>query len=270
MKILTGFMPATEGKAVVAGHDVFDEPLEVKRNVGFLPETPPVYPEMRVSDYLDFAARLHQVPSAKIPGAVDSVVGRTALGDVRNRLIGNLSKGFRQRVGLAQALIHNPKVLILDEPTVGLDPKQIIEIRELIKSLAGDHTVILSSHILPEVTATCERIIVISQGRIVAEDTLDHLQARINKGLIYNLNVSRPSSDGIDAIRKVPGVKNVTTVGGKVVVEIMPGSSDSREQIVETAVNKRMGVLEFSAERVSLEEIFLQLTTVEPGTEKTA
>jgi ABC-2 type transport system ATP-binding protein len=270
MKILTGFMPATEGKAVVAGHDVFDEPLEVKRNVGFLPETPPVYPEMRVADYLDFAARLHQVPSAKIPGAVDSVVGRTALGDVRNRLIGNLSKGFRQRVGLAQALIHNPKVLILDEPTVGLDPKQIIEIRELIKSLAGDHTVILSSHILPEVTATCERIIVISQGRIVAEDTLDHLQARINKGLIYNLNVSRPSSDGIDAIRKVPGVKNVTTVGGKVVVEIMPGSSDSREQIVETAVNKRMGVLEFSAERVSLEEIFLQLTTVEPGTEKTA
>jgi ABC-2 type transport system ATP-binding protein len=274
MKILTGFMPATEGKAMVAGHDVFTEALEVKRNVGFLPETPPVYPEMRVSDYLEFAARLHQVPGAKIPGAVDSMIGRTGLGDVRNRLIGNLSKGYRQRVGLAQALIHNPKVLILDEPTVGLDPKQIIEIRELIKSLAGDHTVILSSHILPEVTATCQRIIVINQGRIVAEDTLDRLQARINKGLIYNLNVRTASSDGVDAIKKVPGVKSVTAIGTKVIVEIAPGSSDTREQIVETAVNKKMGVLEFSAERVSLEEIFLQLTTVEPGTpggdEKTA
>src|SRR6185295_2701570 len=164
----------------------------------------------------------------------------------------------------------NPKVLILDEPTVGLDPKQIIEIRELIKSLAGDHTVILSSHILPEVTATCERIIVINRGKIVAEDTLDRLQARINKGLIYNLNVRTASSDGVDAIKKVPGVKSVTAVGTKVVVEIAPGHSDAREQIVETAVNKRMGVLEFSAERISLEEIFLQLTTTEPASEQGA
>ncbi|HUP57510.1 MAG TPA: ATP-binding cassette domain-containing protein [Bdellovibrionota bacterium] len=263
MKILTGFMPATAGKAVVAGFDVFEKPVEVKRNVGFLPENPPVYPEMQVQDYLEFAARLHQLPSTSVPSAVKSILDRTGLGDVRKRLIGNLSKGYRQRVGLAQALVHNPKVLILDEPTVGLDPKQIIEIRELIKSLAGDHTVILSSHILPEVTATCQRIIVISQGRIVAEDTLERLQTRINKGLIYNLNVRQATPAGIEAIKKLSGVAGVTVAGTKVIVEIKPGGTEVRDQIVAAAVNQGMGVLEFSAEKVSLEEIFLQLTTVE-------
>src|SRR4051794_1531514 len=231
MKILTGFMPATDGKAKVAGYDVFTQPLEVKRNVGFLPETPPVYPEMRVSDYLDFAARLHQVPSNKIAGAVDSMIGRTGLGDVRNRLIGNLSKGYRQRVGLAQALIHNPKVLILDEPTVGLDPKQIIEIRELIKSLGGDHTVILSSHILPEVTATCERIIVISRGKIVAEDTIDRLTTRMKKGLIYTMMVKPASNDGLKALRSVDGVTGVSTDGTKLTIEIAAGTSEIRDRI---------------------------------------
>ena len=156
--------------------------MDVKRNVGYLPETPPVYLEMRVDDYLEFAARLHQVPSGEVKRAVDTVLEKTALGNVRSRLIGNLSKGFRQRVGLAQALIHNPQVLILDEPRSGLDPKQIIEIRELIKGLGGDHTVILSSHILPEVTATCQRIIVINQGQIVAEDTMERLTHASQKG----------------------------------------------------------------------------------------
>lgn len=264
MKILTGFMPASEGKATIAGYDVFDNPIEVKRNVGFLPETPPVYPEMQVKDYLDFSARLHQVPSNATAQAVDLALQKTGLGDVRNRLIGNLSKGYRQRVGLAQALVHNPQVLILDEPTVGLDPKQIIEIRELIKSLAGDHTVILSSHILPEVTATCQRIIVINKGRIVAEDTLDRLTTRLSKGLIYSLMVRSPSSEGVTAIRQINGVKNVTAVGPKLVVEIQPDSGEIRDKIIETAVGRGMGVLEFSAERVSLEEVFLQLTTVEP------
>src|SRR4051794_9977875 len=236
MKILTGFMPATDGKAKVAGYDVFTQPLEVKRNVGFLPETPPVYPEMRVSDYLDFAARLHQVPSNKIAGAVDSMIGRTGLGDVRNRLIGNLSKGYRQRVGLAQALVHNPPVLILDEPTVGLDPKQIIEIRELIKSLGGDHTVILSSHILPEVTATCERIIVINKGQIVATDTIDKLTARTKKGSIYTLAVKTANSEGIDAIKKIDGVSGVVTTGSRLTIEIQASAKEIRDQIVETAV----------------------------------
>ena len=265
MKILTGFMPATSGKANVAGFDVFEQPMGVKRNVGYLPEIPPVYPEMQVEAYLEFAAKLHQVPKTEIKRSVDTALEKTGLGPVRARLIGNLSKGFRQRVGLAQALIHNPLVLILDEPTVGLDPKQIIEIRELIKGLGGDHTVILSSHILPEVTATCQRIIVINQGTIVAEDTIEKLTTRLNKGLIYSLMVKNPAKQGLDAIKKITGVTGVTAAGPKIVIEIAPGTSELRDQIVETAVKEQMGVLEFSAERVSLEEIFLQLTTVEEG-----
>lgn len=269
MKILTGFMPASEGTAQIAGFNVFEQPLAVKRNIGFLPENPPVYPEMKVEDYLEFSAQLHQVPREKTRAAVDQVLAKTSLGDVRKRLIGNLSKGYRQRVGLAQALIHNPPVLILDEPTVGLDPKQIIEIRELIKSLAGDHTVILSSHILPEVTATCERIIVINKGRIVAEDTLDQLTTRIKKGVIYSLVVKNPLQDGVTAIRNIRGIQTVTQVGPKLVIEIQSGSPEVRDQIVEAAVKKEMGVLEFSAEKVSLEEIFLQLTTIESPMEST-
>lgn len=267
MKILTGFMPATEGTATVAGHDVFSEPEAVKRNVGFLPENPPVYPEMVVEDYLDFAARLHQMPSAKVAAAVRTVIEKTSLGDVRKRLIGNLSKGYRQRVGLAQALTHNPKVLVLDEPTVGLDPKQIIEIRELIKGLGGDHSVILSSHILPEVTATCGRIIVINKGKIIAEDTIEQLQARLNKGTIYALVVKDPKKGGIDAIRAVPGVASAAVQTGgnanRVMIELKPQGGEVRDEVVRAAVESGMGVLEFAAERVSLEEIFLQLTTVE-------
>jgi ABC-2 type transport system ATP-binding protein len=263
MKILTGFMPATSGTATVAGYDVFDQPIEVKRNIGFLPETPPVYPEMTVEDYLAFSARIHGVLSREVKAAVDGALQKTSLGDVRHRLIGNLSKGFRQRVGLAQALVHNPQVLILDEPTVGLDPKQIIEIRELIKSLAGDHTVILSSHILPEVTATCQRIIVINKGQIVAEDTIERLTTRLNKGLIYSMTVKTSAPKGLTALQQAPGVKSVTATGPKLVIEIKPDSGEVRDRIVEIAVREGMGVLEFSAERVSLEEIFLQLTTVE-------
>lgn len=269
MKIITGFMPASDGKVTVAGYDVFENPIEVKKNVGFLPETPPVYPEMPVQEYLEFAARLHQVPMGSVKKAVDTALEKTGLGSVRKRLIGNLSKGYRQRVGLAQALAHNPQVLILDEPTVGLDPKQIIEIRELIKSLGGDHTVILSSHILPEVTATCQRIIVINQGQIVAEDTIERLTTRMKKGLIYSLTVKNPSSEGIEAIRKIDGISAVTVTDSRVVVEIKAGSQEVRDKVVETAVNKHMGVLEFSAEKVSLEEIFLKLTTVETSAENT-
>lgn len=263
MKILTGLMPASEGKAIIGGKDVFIDPLAVKRQIGYLPENPPVYLEMKVADYLAFAARVHQVSGANVKRAVDTVLEKTSLGDVRNRLIGNLSKGYRQRVGLAQALVHNPPVLILDEPTVGLDPKQIIEIRELIKGLAGDHTVILSSHILPEVTATCKRIVVISQGQIRADETIEQITTRLKKGQIYSLLVRSATPEGVQALRAVAGVTNVTAVGPKLVVEIQGGAEATREKVVETAVQKGMGVLEFSAEKVSLEEIFLQLTTVE-------
>jgi ABC-2 type transport system ATP-binding protein len=268
MKILTGFMPATSGKVAVAGFDVFERPLDVKRNVGYLPETPPVYMEMRVRDYVEYAARLHGVAKGRLGAAVSDAIERTGLGQVRGRLIGNLSKGYRQRVGLAQALVHNPQVLILDEPTVGLDPKQIIEIRELIKGLAGDHSVILSSHILPEVTATCQRIIVIHRGRIVAENTIEELTAQIKRGLIYALQVRHATPAGVDAIRKVPGVQSVSVAGTKLVVELAPGAAESRDQIVAAAVSHAMGVLEFSAERVSLEEIFLKLTAGDSAEEE--
>jgi len=263
MKILTGFMPATSGVAKVAGYDVFKNPIEVKKNVGYLPENPPVYLDMQVGDYVAYAAKLHDVPQDKIKSAVNWALEKTTLTDVKNRLIGNLSKGYRQRVGLAQALVHNPKILILDEPTVGLDPKQIIEIRELIKSLAGDHTVILSSHILPEVTATCQRIIVISKGKIVAQDTLDQISARLRKGLIYNLMVKSPSQDGLQAIRALPGIQNASLAGNKLVIELQSTAIENRDRIVDCAVSKGMGVLEFSSEKVSLEDIFLQLTTEE-------
>lgn len=267
MKILTGFMPASQGVAKVAGYDVFTQPIEVKRNVGYLPENPPVYLEMVVEDYLEYAAKLHDVPKAQIKGNVSSAIERTGLAQVRRRIIGNLSKGYRQRVGLAQALVHNPQVLILDEPTVGLDPVQIIEIRELIKGLAGDHTVILSSHILPEVTATCQRIIVINKGRIVAQDSIERLTTRMRQGLLFNLQVRNLSPNGISAIQGISGVKSVTPEGSKLLVEIKDNQAELRDQIVEVAVREKMGVLEFSPEKLSLEEVFLQLTTNENPTE---
>lgn len=263
MKILTGFMPATSGTAKIAGFDVFENPLDVKARVGYLPENPPVYLEMPVEDYLEFAARIQGTPSNQVEKAVDVALEKTGLGDVAERLIGNLSKGYRQRVGLAQALVHNPEVLILDEPTVGLDPKQIIEIRELIKSLGSEHTVILSSHILPEVTATCQRIIVISKGRIVAQDTIESLTARLKQGKLYTMTVKNPSKDGIDAISSISGVGKVTAAGPKLVIDLTQAAGEVRDKIVETAVQKGMGVYEFTAEKVSLEEVFLQLTTEE-------
>ncbi|MGE0616189.1 MAG: ATP-binding cassette domain-containing protein [Bacteriovoracia bacterium] len=263
MKIITCFMPPTSGTAKVAGYDIAEDPIEVKRNIGYLPETPPVYREMVVEDYLEFAAKLHDVPSPKVSSAVRTAIDKIGLGDVRRRLIGNLSKGYQQRVGLAQALVHDPKVLILDEPTVGLDPNQIIEIRKLIKSLGGDHTVILSSHILPEVTATCQRIIVISKGQIVAQDTLEKLTTRLKKGLIYRMTVRNPSAGGMSSLEKVAGVTRVAVEGNGYTIELDPKASEVRDQVVAAAVGSGMGVLEFAAEKLSLEEIFLQLTTQE-------
>ena len=175
LRIITGFLPATSGKVTVGGDDIFENPRAVKQRIGYLPEVPPLYPELTVTEQLTFVARLKGVARRRRKTAVDEAIAKTGLTEVRRRLVANLSKGYRQRVGLAQALVNSPPVLILDEPTVGLDPKQIIEIRQLIQSLAGDHTVILSSHILPEVRASCQRVVIIHQGRVVATDTFDTL-----------------------------------------------------------------------------------------------
>ncbi len=268
MKIITGFMPASEGEVRVNGFDVFENPIEVKRAIGYLPESPPLYMEMTVRDYLDFAARLNQVAKSDLKKQIDWAIEKTNLGDVGGRIIGNLSKGYKQRVGLAQALVHNPAVLILDEPTVGLDPKQIIEIRELVKSLAGEHTIVLSSHILPEVTATCGRIIVINRGRIVAEDTIDGLTMRLKKGLLRQMTVATPNPAGLAAIRAVSGVTGISAIGPKLVIELSPNQGELRDRIAKAAVESGMGILEFGQEKVSLEEIFLQLTTEDSTTER--
>src|SRR5437762_8601639 len=179
MRVLTCFLPPTAGTAQVAGFDVLEQPLEVKKRIGYLPETPPLYPEMEVQEYLTFVGRLKGISGAEIGKRVDEVAERCAVSDVKTKLIGKLSKGYRQRVGLAQAIIHNPEVLVLDEPTSGLDPKQIIETRQLIRSLAGDHTIILSTHILSEIEQSCDKVIIISHGKLVAVDTPDNLTARL-------------------------------------------------------------------------------------------
>src|SRR5689334_6163834 len=211
MRIITGYMPATEGKASVSGFDVFDKPLEAKRRTGYLPETPPLYPDMTVREYLDFVARIKGVPPAERVSRVDGAMKRTHVDDMAARHCGKLSKGYKQRVGLAQALLHNPEVLILDEPTAGLDPKQIIETRDLIRSLAGDHTIILSTHILPEVSQTCQRVVIINKGRVVAVDTPENLTARLRGAETMYVQVDAPGADAGAALAAVRGVTRVTS-----------------------------------------------------------
>jgi len=266
MRILTGFMPATEGKALVAGFDVFDQPLEAKRRTGYLPETPPLYPDMTVQEYLDFVAKIKGVLSAERRQRVKTVMERTRIDDMAQRLCSKLSKGYKQRVGLAQAIIHNPEVLILDEPTAGLDPKQIIETRELIKELAGDHTIILSTHILPEVSQTCQRVVIINKGHVVAVDTPDNLTARLRGSETLYVQVDA-IGDAAAALGRVGGVTRVTEtdrrdtlVGYEVESE---HGHDVRRELARSVVESGWGLLELRPMRMSLEEIFLSLTTEE-------
>ena len=279
MRILTGYMPATEGRAMVAGLDVFEKPIEAKRRTGYLPETPPVYPDMTVREYVDFVARIKGVPSKERKERVEAVMKRTHVDDMANRHCAKLSKGYRQRVGLAQALIHNPEVLILDEPTAGLDPKQIIETRDLIRSLAGDHTIVLSTHILPEVAQTCQRVVIINKGRVVAVDTPDNLTARLKGAETMYVQVDAGDADVPSALGGIPGILKVIPaeqrgVVGGFEVESDRGS-DIRRELARTIVNRGWGLLELRPMRMSLEEVFLQVTTDEtaqtPGTpEQTA
>src|SRR5262245_5776866 len=268
MRILTGYMPATEGRAIVAGFDVFDQPLEAKRRTGYLPETPPLYPDMTVREYLDFVAKIKAVPGAERKQRVDAAMERTRVADMATRHCGKLSKGYRQRVGLAQALIHNPEVLILDEPTAGLDPKQIIETRDLIRGLAGDHTIVLSTHILPEVAQTCQRVVIINRGRVVAVDTPENLTARLRGAETLYVQVDAPEQDVPAALAAIAGVTRVVAAGdgrgpaGGFEVESDRGT-DVRRELARTVVTRGWGLLELRPMRMSLEEIFLQVTTDE-------
>ena len=267
MRVLTGYMPPTEGKAVVAGYDVMERPIEAKRRTGYLPETPPLYPEMTVRDYLSFVAKIKRVPRGERKARVEEMMRKTHVDDVAHRHCGKLSKGYRQRVGLAQALMHNPEVLILDEPTAGLDPKQIIETRQLIRSLAGDHTIILSTHILPEVSQTCQRVVIINRGKVVAVDTPDNLTARLRGSETMYPQVDAGGTDAAAVLERVSGVTRVVATDTKqqVVgfeVDSEPGR-DVRRELAAAIVSRGWGLLEMRPMRMSLEEIFLHVTTDE-------
>ena len=266
MRILTGFLPATSGTAQGAGFDVFNDSLEVRKRIGYLPENPPLYLDMSVSAYLEFVARIKNVPSEKRQARVDDAMASRNITDKRHELIKRLSRGYKQRVGLAQALVHDPEVIILDEPTVGLDPKQIIEVRHLIKGLAGSHTIILSTHILPEVSMTCDRVVIINRGRIAAIDTPANLTQQLKGGQNVLLEVAADQNAVSTAVREIPGVRKVTAepAGGNgrvaLMVEVSAGQ-DVRSQIAARIVGKGWPLYELRGVNLSLEEIFLELTT---------
>lgn len=260
MKILTCFMPATSGTVKVAGFDVFDHPLEVKKRIGYLPEAPPVYPELLVSEYLSFVADLRGVPKAEKTKKIDAAVDRCSLGDVRGRLIGNLSKGYRQRVGIAQALIHDPEVLILDEPTVGLDPKQVSEARGLIKSLRSERTVIYSTHILSEVAASCDRILIIDKGKIVAQESINAL-GTAGKTAKTEIVVREMKESTLSALRGLNGVKDIqsfTSGNPRFVIESEP-HEDLLAECAKVIVNANSGLIRMSPVQLALEDYYLSL-----------
>ncbi len=273
MRVLTCFLPPTSGAVRVAGFDVLENPLEVKRRIGYLPESPPLYPEMEVVEYLTFVGRLKGISSRDVGKRVQEVSERCAIADVTKKLIGKLSKGYRQRVGLAQAILHNPDVLILDEPTSGLDPKQIIETRELISSLAGDHTIILSTHILSEIEHSCDKVMIISQGRLVATDTVSNLTKRLRGAESVELEIqSRNAALNTGEIRQrleqVPGVSRVELKDSKdstcrFEVEGLAAETNIRAGLARVVVNAGWDLNELRPLGFSLEDIFLQLTTSE-------
>jgi len=268
MRILTGYLPATSGSARIAGFDVFEKSMEVRRRIGYLPENPPLYPDMNVHAYLEFVARIKGVPGGDIANRVDRAMEMATLQDRRNELIKRLSRGFKQRVGIAQAIVHNPDVVILDEPTVGLDPKQIIEVRKLIKGLAGEHTIILSTHILPEASQTCDRVVIINRGRIAAVDTPENLTTQLKGSERVLMEVGGEEGALRDVIDQVEGVTKVDLEAIensdhlKAIVESEPGI-DLRGKLAAAVIGRGLELYELRAVSLSLEDIFLQLTTEE-------
>jgi ABC-2 type transport system ATP-binding protein len=270
MRILSGYLPATSGTARIAGFDVHENSMAVRKRIGYLPETPPLYPDMTVEGFLNFVARIKGVPAGDRPNRIQSALKRCNLLEKQKVLIRKLSKGFRQRVGIAQAIVHDPPAIILDEPTVGLDPRQIIEVRNLIKSLAGDHTIILSTHILPEVTMTCSRIAIINRGKVVATNTPDELTAQLAGKSGYELEVDGPYEiarlhlaklRGIETVKMVP-IADSPTQRYTIQIEVAPGVDPGRD-IATAVVTAGLSLWEMRRTRVSLEDVFLQLTTEE-------
>ncbi len=277
MRMVVVFPAPFGGTATVAGFDILEQPLEVKKRIGYLPETPPIYPEMRIAEYLAFVGQLKGLSGTDLRTRVDYACERCAVADVRNKIIGKLSKGYRQRVGLAQAIIHNPDVLILDEPTAGLDPKQINETRDLIKSLAGDHTIILTTHILPEVSQTCEQVIIINKGKIVATDSVSNLQQRARSGESVLVEVAgrNGSVDPAAVQRKLQQVAGVSRVvaksdGQKRAIFEVEATKAVRGDVARAVVESGWDLNELRPASLSLEEIFLQLTGSEAPAEMEA
>jgi ABC-2 type transport system ATP-binding protein len=265
MRMVTGFIPPSSGTARIAGHDITLDPLGAKAEIGYLCETPPLYREMTVRGYLAFVAAIKKLPSPRRRPAAERAIELCGLAHVAHRLIGNLSKGYRQRVGLAQAILHQPKVLILDEPTIGLDPRQILEMRQLIRGLRGEQTVILSTHILPEVAAVCSRAVIISEGQVVAEDAIESLTARLGRAQTVHLRVARDGPDLARRFAELPGVSDVTAAGPGAYAIGTDGRDESCERIAAAAVAAGAGVVELTRERASLEDVFLDLVTDDPG-----
>lgn len=263
MRIITGYMAPTEGTVRVADFDVLENPLKAKRRIGYLPENPPLYKDMTVEGYLDFIADLKKVPGKNRKGKIDLTMERCGIADVRKRLIGNLSKGYRQRIGIAQAIVHDPGVLVLDEPTIGLDPKQIIEIRHLIRSLAGERTVILSTHILPEVTMTCSRVVIINEGKIVLEESLESLSQRAEGVQVLFLKTNYISGGVREIILACPNVSHVTeNASGEFIIQTT-GTEDIREELAKTVVQNGWGLLEMRPLTHALEDVFLRVISPE-------
>ncbi len=263
MRILTGYLPATEGKAVVAGHDVFERPNEVKKIIGYLPEQVPLYPEMTVTDFLHFVAEIKQIPGEKRKESVDRVIQDTGLGGVAKRLIKNISRGYKQRVGIAQALIHDPQVLILDEPTIGLDPAQIKEVRELIKRLREEHTILLSTHLLAEVTQTCDGVVIINEGKLMAAGSLEDLTASFRREEGVVLKLRKRGNDVAGAFREIPGIKTVSVEGDELRIEWKPGE-DPRDDITRLAVENDLGLQEMRPLGTNLEDLYLKIVSGGP------
>ncbi|MGI5959600.1 MAG: ABC transporter ATP-binding protein [Massiliimalia sp.] len=266
MNILTGYLSATEGQAIIDGYDILEEPMEAKKRIGYLPELPPLYMDMTVDEYLDFMYDLKKVRvGASKKDHITAICNLVKIADVRKRMIRNLSKGYKQRVGIAQALLGNPEVLILDEPTVGLDPKQIIEIRSLIKNLSQSHTVILSSHILSEIQAVCDRVIVINRGKLVADDTETNLSNKMSGDLRYTVRIEGPQQEVLSVLESIPAMESVQALGEKetgvweYIIEAKEGE-DIRREVFKRMASRGWPIMGLKSSELTLEDIFLQLT----------